>query len=93
VLDVAAAAEVSRAPVADGWLGLAFAPRGNLVYVGGGSQAAVFEFSFSAGKLTRAGLPGCEADKRTARDFIGDVTLSPTAGSSMRPTFTGTPWW
>jgi DNA-binding beta-propeller fold protein YncE len=78
VLEVAGAEEVSRTPVPDGWLGLVFAPKGNLVYVGGGSQAAVFEFSFSAGKLEPARtFPVVEASKRTPRDFIGDVALSP----------------
>ncbi len=78
VLDVPGAKEVSRTPVPDGWLGLTFTPKGNLVYVGGGSQAAVFEFSFSAGKLqpTRT-FPVVEAAKRTPSDFIGDVALSP----------------
>ena len=78
VLDVASVKEVSRTPVADAWLGLTFAPKGDLVYVGGGSQAAVFEFSFSAGKLqpTRT-FPVVEAGKRTNRDFIGDVAFSP----------------
>ena len=78
VLDLAAAKEVSRAPVADAWLGLAFAPKGNLVYVGGGAQAAVFEFSFASGKLTPTRtFPVVEAAKRTNRDFVGDVALSP----------------
>ena len=78
VLDVARAREIGRTPVADAWLGLAFAPKGNLVYVGGGSQAAVFEFSFSEGRLQLARtFPVVEASKRTPRDFIGDVALSP----------------
>ena len=36
----------------DAWLGLAFAPKGDRVYVGGGARAAVFEFNFADGKLT-----------------------------------------
>src|SRR5215467_14419762 len=42
--------EVSRAPVADAWLGLAFSPDGSKVYAGGASRATVFEFSFSNGE-------------------------------------------
>jgi hypothetical protein len=42
VLEAASGREVSRTPVADAWLGLVFAPKGNLVYVGGGAQAAGF---------------------------------------------------
>jgi YVTN family beta-propeller protein len=78
VLDVAAAREIARTPVPDGWLGIAFSPKGDRVYVGGGSRAAVFEFSFSEGALkpARAFLIVPE-DKRTNRDFIGDVALTP----------------
>jgi YVTN family beta-propeller protein len=78
VLDTAAAREISRVPIADGWLGLAFSSKGDRVYVGGGSRAAVFEFSFANGILqpvrTFVVVPD---DKRTNRDFIGDVAISP----------------
>jgi len=78
VIETASAHELNRTPVPDGWLGLTFSPRGDRVYVGGGSQAAVFEFSFAGGALrpgrTFAVVP---PDKRTNRDFIGDVALSP----------------
>jgi YVTN family beta-propeller protein len=78
VLDTAAAAETSRVPVADGWLGLTFSPKGDRVYVGGGSQAAVFEFTFADGKLAPARtFPVVAPDKRTAQDFIGDVAFDP----------------
>lgn len=78
VLDVAAAREVGRTPVPDGWLGLAFSPKGDRVYVGGGSQFAVFEFSFSNGLLqaTRT-FPVAPNTKPTNRDFIGDVAVTP----------------
>src|ERR1700724_2378068 len=46
VLDVESEKEVSRSPVADGWLGLMFSPKGDRVYAGGGSKAAVFEFKY-----------------------------------------------
>jgi YVTN family beta-propeller protein len=78
VLDVAGARQTGRAPVPDAWLGLAFSPKGDLLYVGGGAQASVFEFAFSGGKLEpRRAFPVVEAVKRTDRDFVGDVALSP----------------
>jgi YVTN family beta-propeller protein len=68
----------NSAPVEDGWLGLAFAPRGDRVYVGGGSRAAVFEFGFAGGVLQAGRTFAVVApDKRSDRDFIGDVALSP----------------
>jgi YVTN family beta-propeller protein len=71
--------EVSRVPVADGWLGLAFSPDGSKLYVGGGSKATVFEFTFSAaGELKPAReMVVVPADKRGNEDFIGDVAVSP----------------
>src|SRR6202050_3845072 len=51
VLEAATGRETSRVPVADGWLGPYFSPKGDRVYVGGVSRAAVFEFSFSNGAL------------------------------------------
>jgi YVTN family beta-propeller protein len=78
VLDTATATELSRTPVPAAWLGLAFSPKGDRVYVGGGAQATVFEFAFSNGKLTPArAFPIVEAAKRTPQDFIGDVAFDP----------------
>ncbi len=78
VLDAATGRELGRTPVADAWLGLTFSPQGDRVYVGGGSESAVFEFTFSAGALAPARtFPVVPKDKRTARDFIGDVTFDP----------------
>ncbi|MGH9657103.1 MAG: beta-propeller fold lactonase family protein, partial [Bryobacteraceae bacterium] len=78
VLDVASEKETSRVPVADAWLGLAFTPKGDRVYAGGGSRAAVFEFTFSGGALSPARTFAVVPDaKRTNRDFIGDVAVSP----------------
>jgi YVTN family beta-propeller protein len=51
VLEAATGRETSACAVADGWLGLTFSPKGDRVYVGGGSRAAVFEFSFADGAL------------------------------------------
>ncbi len=78
VLEAATGRETSRVRVADGWLGLAFSPKGDRVYVGGGSRAAVFEFTFAGGALTPSRTftvapPG----ERTHNDFIGDVALAP----------------
>ncbi len=79
VLSVDSPHEISRVPVADAWLGLAFSPDGSKVYVGGASKASVFEFTFSpAGELkpTRE-LVVAPVDKRTYEDFIADVAVSP----------------
>jgi DNA-binding beta-propeller fold protein YncE len=79
VIDTAAAREIGRTRVADAWLGITFTAKGDRVYVGGGSQAAVFEFTFSNGTLQPARtfsiLP--KDAKPTNRDFVGDVALSP----------------
>ena len=78
VIDTASASVVSNTPVPDGWLGLAIAPSGDKVYVGGGSRAAVFEFAFNAGRLTLARTFDTLAGAtREQNDFIGDVALSP----------------
>ncbi|MCU1276102.1 MAG: beta-propeller repeat protein, partial [Bryobacterales bacterium] len=78
VIEVASARELSRTPVADGWLGLAFSPKGDRVYVGGGSRASVFEFTFAQGALQPARtFVLVPEEKRTNRDFIGDVALTP----------------
>jgi DNA-binding beta-propeller fold protein YncE len=78
VLDTASATEIGRTPVADGWLGLTFSPKGDRVYVGGGFEAAIFEFTFSNGVLAPARtFPVVPAGSRTPRDFIGDVVFDP----------------
>jgi YVTN family beta-propeller protein len=78
VLDAATGSQTSSVRVADGWLGLTFSPKGDHVYVGGGSRAAVFEFAFANGTLTPARTFTVVApDKRTPTDFIGDVALAP----------------
>lgn len=78
VLEAATGREIKRVPVADGWLGLTFSPKGDRVYVGGGSRAAVFEFTFAGGVLEPARtFTVVPPDKRKHTDFIGDVALSP----------------
>jgi len=78
VIDTASAQVIGRTPIEDGWLGLAFTPRGDRLYAGGGARAAVFEFSFSAGKLQPARtFPIIAAAQRSPQDFVGDVALSP----------------
>ena len=78
VIETGSGRVTATVPVEDAWLGPTFSPRGDRVYIGGGAHAAVYEFSFSLGKLqparTFAVVP---PDKRTPRDFIGDVALSP----------------
>jgi len=79
VLDAATLEVVSRAPVPDAWLGLAFSPNGRFLYAGGGADASVLEFSVSAeGRLEPQRRFAAVPDKeRTEQDFIGDVAVSP----------------
>ncbi|MGQ9634811.1 MAG: beta-propeller fold lactonase family protein [Bryobacteraceae bacterium] len=77
-VDLEEGREVSRTPVPDAWLGLTFAPKSSRVYVGGGAQAAVYEFGYTGGKLQLARtFHLVEPSKRTERDFAGDVAFSP----------------
>ncbi len=80
VITVDGMKEISRVPVADGWLGLTFSRDGSLVYVGGGARNRVYEFAFSErGELA----PSREFDLAQAGaapsqfDFAGDVAVSP----------------
>jgi YVTN family beta-propeller protein len=78
VIDTATGRVLGKVAMADGWLGLAFTPKGDFVYVGGGSRASIFEFAFANGKLTPARtFEVVPKDKRGAQDFIGDVAISP----------------
>lgn len=77
VLEQATLREIGRTPVPDGWLGLAINRAGDRVYVGGGTQAAVFEFRFNNGTLELARrINLTEPAQRETRDFVGDVALS-----------------
>jgi DNA-binding beta-propeller fold protein YncE len=79
VLDTATAKEIGQTPVPDGWLGLTFAPNGKFVYVGGGSRACVYEFSFAPDgrlALTRTFAIVPDANRKPT-DFVGDVAVSP----------------
>jgi DNA-binding beta-propeller fold protein YncE len=76
VIDTQTMAETSRVPVPDAWFGLTFSPKGDFVYVGGGSRATVYEFAYSKGSLTAARqFPLVDEKKRTPQDFVGDVTF------------------
>jgi DNA-binding beta-propeller fold protein YncE len=79
VLDTKDGHEVGRTPVTDAWLGLAFSPNGRTLWVGGGSQASVYEFSFDEnGKLAPSRtFEIVKGAARSARDFIGDVAIDP----------------
>ncbi len=73
-IDTVAGKEVSRTPVADGWLGLALAPGGGRLWVGGGSRKAVFEFAVDGARLTPARTFEVSSGSGA---FIGDVALAP----------------
>jgi YVTN family beta-propeller protein len=78
VIDIASAAETSRAALPDAWLGLTIARAGDKVYVGGGSKAAIYEFSLTNGALRPARMFPVVAEKDLKpADFIGDVQFSP----------------
>ncbi len=78
VVETATGTVKSRIPVPDAWLGIAFTRSGDRVYVGGGSKASVFEFTFADGALTAARtFPVPSLDKVSGHDMIGDVALSP----------------
>ena len=77
VLDAASGEVVSTTRVPDAWLGLAISPKGDRVYVGGGASGAVFEFAFAGGRLTAARTFPVVKERRTPRDFVGDVTFDP----------------
>ncbi len=79
VLDTNDGHEVGRTPVRDAWLGMSFSKDGKTLWVGGGSQASVFEFSLDEnGKLEPARtFEIVQAAARSAHDFIGDVAIDP----------------
>src|SRR5581483_5811519 len=82
VIDIARKKELGRTPLPDCWLGLTVASRGDKVYVGGGSQAAIYELSLdpNTGALTPAREFAAVPEGKTRADtFIGDVELSPDA--------------
>jgi YVTN family beta-propeller protein len=78
VIETASGRVTGSVPVADGWLGLAISPKGDMVYVGGGSRASLFEFAFANGVLTPARtFVVVPPEQRGLQDFIGDVAFSP----------------
>jgi DNA-binding beta-propeller fold protein YncE len=78
VIETSSGRVTGSVPVADGWLGLAISPKGDMVYVGGGSKASLFEFAFAGGVLTPARtFVVVPLAQRGPQDFIGDVAFSP----------------
>ena len=78
VIDTATGDVLGKVPVPDAWLGLTFTPKGDFVYVGGGSRVSIFEFAFANGRLTPARtFELVPQDKRVSQDFLGDVAISP----------------
>src|ERR1019366_6609652 len=78
VIETSSGRVTGSVPVADGWLGLAISPKGDMVYIGGGSKASLFGFAYAGGVLTPARtfvvVPQAQ---RGPQDFIGDVAFSP----------------
>ncbi len=79
VLDTKDGHEIGRTPVPDAWLGMSLSSNGKTLWVGGGSQASVYEFSFDEnGKLApKRTFEIVKGAARSARDFIGDVAIDP----------------
>ncbi len=79
VLDTKDGHEMGHTPVADAWLGMSLSTNGKTLWVGGGSQASVYEFSFDEnGKLAPARtFEIVKGAAKAARDFIGDVAIAP----------------
>jgi YVTN family beta-propeller protein len=78
VIDIAGGKELSRAPVPDGWLGLTVSKAGDKVYAGGGSKAAIYEFSLMNGVLVPSRIFPIVPEKNIKpADFIGDIAFSP----------------
>src|SRR5262249_54838056 len=77
-IEIASARGVSSTQGADGWLGGAFAAQSDLVYVGGGSRASIYEFRFADGRLTPTRtFPVVPEANRKDDDFVGDLAFSP----------------
>jgi DNA-binding beta-propeller fold protein YncE len=78
VIEVSQARELERVSVPDAWGGLAFNPKGDRVYAGGGAQASVLEFTFAGGRLSLSRtMAVVDPAQRSARDFVGNLSLSP----------------
>jgi len=79
VIDVAGQRELSRFPLPDAWLGIAFSKNGKNVYVSGGSQAKIYELAFSeTGTLSLSReFALVPEQERKATDFTGDVAITP----------------
>ena len=79
VLSLPGLEEKSRVKVPDAWLGMTMTRNGRQIYVGGGAQSAIYEFSLSeAGVLTNTRtFEITPPATRTHEDFVGDVQLSP----------------
>ena len=76
VIDAASGKLLSNTGVPDAWLGLTFSPKGDRVYVGGGSRAAIYEFTLANGTLTPGRTFSVGLDQAKER-LIGDVAFSP----------------
>ena len=78
IFDAASMRQLSRVPLVDAGLGLAFSPDQRFLYVGGGARNSVLEFSWANGDLKATREMGATAGSALApSDFIGDVAASP----------------
>ena len=84
VMDVSSGKVINTVPVPDAWLGLVLTPDGKTLYVGGGSQASIFEFAVRRRRQfeNRAHVPASRKSQANLSRFhrrCGDLTRWPPA--------------
>jgi DNA-binding beta-propeller fold protein YncE len=82
VIDIAAKKEVGRTHLADCFMGLTFSPKGDVVYVGGGTTGKVFELALdseSGALTTKRELLAVPDLAAKADALIGDVAVTADA--------------
>ncbi len=80
VIEIATQKEIGRTRLPDAWLGLAVAPKTDLVYVGGATSGVVYELKLDGqtGALTRQRELATVPDlSKKGLTFVGDVVVSP----------------
>ena len=79
VIDAKAGKTVQQLTLPSAWSGMSMIPTGRMLYVSGGAGAAIYELAISPeGRLERRRtFETVPAAKRTTRDFIGDLAITP----------------
>ena len=80
ILDRATGAVVQTVPQAAAFIGLAFAPRSNVLYVSGGNQDVVYQYDWSNGRATLSDslvLAWKENQRRSGTRYPAGLAVSP----------------